>query len=112
MRTLSILVPVFLIAACSDDGGGTTAPLPPSNLEVSNVSGGGHLTWTDNADNEDEFIIMRKTGTGALVEIDSIPFNGNQYHDESVVAGTAYVYQVVATNAAGDAPSSEVPFTP
>jgi hypothetical protein len=108
MRTTLL---VFLLAACSSDGG--SPPAPPSNLAVSNVAGGGHLTWTDASNNEDQFVIMRRTSTAtAFDDIDTVPFDTAQYHDSSVVAGTTYVYTIAAINADGEATSNEVTFTP
>ena len=109
MRTTILL---FLVAACSSDDG-ASAPTAPANLAVSNVAGGGHLTWTDASDNEDQFVIMRRTSTAtAFDDIDMVPFDTTQYHDSSVVAGTTYVYTVAAINAEGETTSNEVTFTP
>lgn len=69
-----------------------------------------HLTWTDNADNEDGFSIERMiTGTGAFAEVATETFDIEQYHDSSAAAGTSYNYRVRAMNAEGmSAPSNEV----
>jgi len=109
MRTTLL---IFLLAACSSDDG-ASPPTAPSNLAVSNVAGGGHLTWTDASDNEDEFVIMRRTlPATAFDDIDMVPFDTTQYHDSAVVAGMTYIYTVAAINAEGEATSNEVTFTP
>jgi len=105
---------LFLLAACGDSGHGDASapPAAPSNLVVTMVSGGGHLTWTDNSDNEEHFMIMRKPMGGAYDDIDMVSFNITQYHDSSVTAGTTYVYMITAMNSKGEASSNEVTFTP
>lgn len=107
MRTILF---VLVLAACSDDGG--APPAAPTNLGVSNVGGGAHLVWTDNSDNEDEFVVLRKTATTSYAEVGTVPFDTSQFHDAVVVAGTAYTYVIAARNDAGEASSNEAAFTP
>lgn len=113
MRSVTPVVFLVLVAACGSEHGDASAPpVAPSNLVVSNVGGGGHLTWKDNSDNEDHFMVMRKPMGGTYDDVATIDFNATQYHDSSVVAGTTYVYQIMAMNSAGQATSNEVTFTP
>lgn len=112
MRKLITLV-LLSIAACGEGHGDADAPpSAPTNLAVSNVSGGAHLTWMDTADNEEHYMVMRKPMGGAYDDIDMLAFNSTQYHDSSVTAGTTYVYMVMAMNGKGEASSNEVTFTP
>lgn len=112
MRHLLLLVLPLAITACSSDGGGS-APKAPSNLAASKLGTGIHLTWTDNSDNEDEFMIMRMVGSGAYTELTSVTFNTTQFHDDPVTVGTKYMYHVMAMNADGtSAASNEVMLTP
>ena len=39
-----------------DDSGGADVPAAPSGLAVEALEGGAHLTWTDNSDNETQFM--------------------------------------------------------
>lgn len=117
MRNVASLILVMALASlagCGEhhDGNADTPPTAPTNLMVSNVSGGAHLTWTDTASNEDHYMIMRKPMGGAYDDIDMLAFNSTQYHDSSVTAGSTYVYMVTAMNAKGEASSNEVTFTP
>jgi hypothetical protein len=114
MRHLvATLAMVLFGAGCgSEHGDAAVAPAAPTNLAVSNLSGGGHLTWADNSDNEDHFMIMRKAQDGTYDDIDILTFNSTSYHDASVIAGTTYVYMVMAMNSKGEASSNEVTFTP
>jgi fibronectin type 3 domain-containing protein len=109
---------VALVASLGTACGGedhddaTTPPAAPSNLQASEVAGGAHLTWSDNSDNEEHFMVMRRLQSGDdFEEVATTTFDAEQYHDESVATGTAYVYQVIAMNGAGEASSAEVSFT-
>ena len=110
--TLLALALPLTIACSSEEHGGGAGPAAPTNLAASPLSGGVHLTWTDNSSDEDEFMIMRKTGAGAYEHVTSVTFNTTQYHDAAVTAGTQYTYQVTAMNASGEGPSNEVTITP
>ena len=112
MKTLAIvLFGGFLLSCATDSGGGDNPPTAPTNLGVERLGSGGHLTWTDNADNEEEFMIMRKDGTAAYVELVRVPFDSTAYHDEPLTTGTTYTYMVMSMNAAGQAESNEVMYT-
>jgi fibronectin type 3 domain-containing protein len=113
------LFTTFLLVACTacasdsgdDDTSGGGAPAAPTNLQVTEAAGGGHLTWTDNSDNEEHFMVQRKVdGDAAFEEISTQPFNATQYHDADVTSGTTYVYKVTAMNADGEADSNDVTF--
>jgi large repetitive protein len=110
MTRIFTLVVVLAAAGCSDSGG--SAPAAPSNLIVAPLGAGAHLTWDDNSADETEFVIMRQEIDldDAMIEIASVPFDGVQFHDEPVTSGATYVYQVIATNEAGDAESNQVSF--
>jgi hypothetical protein len=95
-----------------DHGNADTAPAAPTALAAAPLSGGAHLTWTDNSDNEEMFMVMRKQMGGAdFAQVAMTDFDAVQYHDASgIVSGTTYVYMVTAMNAAGTADSNEVTF--
>jgi hypothetical protein len=104
------ILALSFITACSDEPATGDPPAAPTNLEVVQAGGGAHLTWADNSDNEDEFLIMRKEGTAEYQEIASVPFDTVQYHNEPLTAGASYTYKIVAVNADGEAESNEVTF--
>lgn len=111
----SLLLTLLAVAAaaCSggdDDDDGASVPSAPSSLTAMLMTNQPHLTWTDNADNEDGFSIERMiTGTGSFAEIATETFDIEQYHDTSAAAGTSYTYRVMAENAEGmSAPSNEI----
>ena len=95
-----------LLSACGgDDGGG--APAAPTNLTGSVLSGGAHLTWMDNSDNETQFMIMRKEmGAADYTTVATPPFNTTTYHDAPLTSGKTYLYMVMAMNDAGESPGS------
>ena len=113
MRSLAIVLSLVVgnASSSSDGGGGDSPPSAPTGLGVERLGGGGHLTWTDNSDNEEEFMIMRKEGTGAYVELGSVPFDSTAYHDEPLTTGSTYTYMVMSINEAGQAESNEVNYT-
>ena len=98
---------------CGDHGGGgggggdnppATPPAAPSNLAaVAASSSQINLDWTDNADNEDGFILERKTGVaGTWAEIATVGANVASSPDLGLTASTTYYYRVRASNTAGN----------
>lgn len=63
-----------------------TLGIPPVNLV--------ELTWADNSDDENGFIIERKSGTLNFTTIDSVDSNITNYIDEVVIDTTSYNYRV------------------
>lgn len=57
-----------------------------------------NLSWNDNSDNENGFIIERKTNNQSFVVIDSVGFNITNYTEWNVVDTTLYTYRVRAYN--------------
>lgn len=57
-----------------------------------------NLTWTDVADDEGEYRVERKSGSGAFTQVASLSANSTSYSDESVSDGTSYVYRVIAAS--------------
>ncbi len=103
------------------DGAAGTAPTAPSNLAAVGISAGQiRLTWTDNSDGEDGFVLYRKQqGSGADFSIVSPPAiaNATSYVDSGgdtpagiLQSGTMYCYRVAAYNVHGL--SLAVPATP
>jgi glucose/arabinose dehydrogenase len=54
------------------------------------------LDWNDNSDNEEGFIIERKTIGSDFVIIDSVQANQNSFVDINVIDSTIYIYRVRA----------------
>ena len=107
---LRILSLSLLLAACASDD--AAAPAAPTNLAVSALGAGAHLTWKDNSTDETEFVIMRqRMGTDtAMTELARVPFNGTSFHDEPITAGATYIYMVVVTNENGENQSNQATF--
>jgi transcriptional regulator CtsR len=88
---------------------GPTIPQAPTSLAVQELSPGvAGLTWTDNSDNEEGFIIERQEDSGGYVELDSIGADQTSYNDSTVVAGFTYDYRIFASNATGRSTESNV----
>ena len=50
--------------------------------------------------------ILRKTGTGAFAQVSQVPWNLTSFTDTGLSQHTQYMYEVVATDAVGDAAAS------
>src|SRR5689334_14018114 len=101
MRLALALMCVWVVCSC----GGTTptpgSPTAPSELKVTQLGGGAHVTWKDNSTDEDDFEIWRKEGNGEFIKLFTVIFDIVQYHDAAVGPGATYTYRVRAENAKG-----------
>lgn len=67
-----------------------------------------NVTWLDNSDNEDGFIIEKTVMSNPNYQkIADLPANETNYVDFQIVSGETYCYRVSAYNSAGTAQSSE-----
>lgn len=118
MKSLRGLAFTFILAilgaaSCSM---GDMMPNPPTDLKAAALSGGAHLTWKDNSDDESAFMIERMVGTAAYTQLTSVPFDTTAYHDPNLAPGT-YMYRVMAMPKSGSHEagtgkySNEVTFT-
>ena len=85
-------------------------PSAPGNLVGQVISNplSVQLTWTDNSNNENGFIIERETlGPDAFTVIDTVQANQNTYTDLNVTYMT-YAYRIAAFNAGGQSAYSNV----
>ena len=94
-------------SAYSNEANDTTLTDPsdaPSGLSATAVSNSRiDLSWTDNASNEDEFRLERKTGaSGTYFQIGTAGADATSYADTSCSAFTTYYYRVRAYNADGN----------
>ncbi len=88
-------------------------PLAPSNLTATlTIDNYVSLSWQDNSDNEDLFIVYRGSRTAITPSnqfyqaIAKVRPNVTTWVDRSVVSNTAYYYKVCAKNAQGESCSS------
>lgn len=67
------------------------------------------LTWRDKSDNENGFVLERKTGTGSFTRVATLSANSSTYTDRSLATGQSYTYRVKSYNDSGESdPSNEV----
>jgi hypothetical protein len=87
-----------------------TAPNAPSGLNARFIrtSGDIRVTWTDNSDNENAFVIERSTNNSTFNALATLPADATAYHDANVVSGARYYYRVRALNDSGSNPSATV----
>ncbi|MBN2449417.1 MAG: hypothetical protein JXR77_03450, partial [Lentisphaeria bacterium] len=76
-------------------------PPAPSGLAAVPTVHQVHLTWTDNAEDEDGFRLTRGGGPGGEEEIGFVGAGVTAYTDDTVEPGTEYTYAVFAYNATG-----------
>lgn len=81
MRNIILTIAIFLTVVCN---AGTIT-----------------LTYNDNSDNEDGFVIERKVDDGDFVEIDRVGPDVETYIDESPAVGSMNTYRVAAFNSFG-----------
>ncbi len=78
-------------------------PSPPSALSASVLSASRiGLTWTDNSDNEDEFILERKSGGGSFAVVATIDGNQTETTVSGLAENTAHTFRLRARNAGDD----------
>ena len=85
--------------SCSDTASGAplTKPAAPSNLAAASICGGIGLTWTDNSDNEDGFVLERAfpLNIGWIYsEFETVGSNITSYQHTGLSAGTEYSYRI------------------
>ncbi|MEI8215812.1 MAG: S-layer homology domain-containing protein [Eubacteriales bacterium] len=76
-----------------------TSPVAaPSVLAATASSGIAALTWKDNSSNEEGFTVERKASGGSFKYLNGTSSGMTALIDNSLVAGTSYVYRVKAIN--------------
>ncbi len=88
----------------------TSLPFAPTELSAASFSSSTvKLKWKDNSDDENGFIIMRKTQfSDSYTEIAKVDANTTEYTDTRIRDDIALSYKVAAYNAAGMAESASV----
>jgi len=85
-------------------------PNAPSNLIAYGYCWEVNLTWQDNSDNEERFIIERKSGSN-FYPLDYVGPNITTYWDIDLPCGMLWCYRVRAYNEAGYSPYSKTACT-
>jgi hypothetical protein len=85
------------------DGGGGTVPEAPENFGAFSLSTSQiELSWTDNSDNEEDFLIERgPSESGPWTTVDTATAGSQSYLDDGLAGGTTYHYRLSARNSAG-----------
>ena len=79
-----------------------SAPAAPSNLAARATSATSILlAWTDNANNEDQFLLEKAVGSGTLTQFKTMAPNNTGLLVTGLAPGTAYSFRVRAKNASG-----------
>ncbi len=84
-------------------------PAAPGGLNVMAASGCEiDLGWTNNATNATGVVIERSTDGVNFSALGATANNGTNYADTTLTPGTTYYYEVVANNADGNSPPSNI----
>ena len=86
----------------------SSVAIPTNLIATSNILGSVDLSWTDNSDNEENFIIERKTDQTDWTEIILLTQNSIAYTDIEVEQGTFYSYRIKAVNAVSQSGYSNI----
>ncbi len=82
---------------------GAFPPDAPSGLTLGSYSASQvTVSWTDNSNNEDAFIVQRSTDGSTYSTVATTSVNALSYSDTSVSAMAFYYYRVKAVNGTGD----------
>lgn len=85
------------------------SPTAPTNLVATSASSASvNLNWTNTASTATGIKIERSTEGTNYTALTTLPAGTTEYTDSTVSPVTTYYYTVVATNAAGDSPNSNV----
>jgi fibronectin type 3 domain-containing protein len=86
-----------------------TAPAPPTNLTATVLSKTQvNLAWSDNANDETNFLIERSTNGATFAQIASVASNITSFASTGLTANKKYYYRVRATNTVGSSAYSNV----
>ncbi|MEP5364131.1 MAG: PHB depolymerase family esterase [Reichenbachiella sp.] len=92
------------VSATTQQEGTNSPPAAPSSLSTTTTGMSSiQLSWQDNADNENAYIVERSEGNESnYVVITNLSANVESYSDNSLNASTTYFYRVIASNTEGN----------
>ncbi|HEX5761431.1 MAG TPA: fibronectin type III domain-containing protein [Thermoanaerobaculia bacterium] len=91
----------FLYPQSGNSGGGAGKPAAPSGLTaVTQSASSVLLAWTDNANNETNYRVERKTN-GGWTQLPLLPAGSTSFTVTGLTAATSYTFRVRAKNSAG-----------
>ncbi|MCP4322552.1 MAG: fibronectin type III domain-containing protein [Psychromonas sp.] len=94
---------LILLSACG--GSSTSSPALTPDLESKSIL----VEWLDNSDNEDGFIVERRSGDEVdFIVMKFLSRDNVEYIDSNVSLNMGYCYRVSAFNQAGSSLSEEV----
>lgn len=92
-----------IVSATTQNG----VPLPSTGLAaVLQSQTEAKLTWNDNSDSEDNYVLERKEEGGSYTVLKTLGANVTEDNDVTLVANKIYYYRVKAVNTKGNSPYS------
>ncbi|MBC7784032.1 MAG: discoidin domain-containing protein [Burkholderiales bacterium] len=110
--TKAVIPTQYLFPSSKSTGSGvSSAPIAPTGLTATDSSRGSvsgvTLSWTD-VPAESGYNIQRSTDGMTFNTVATTDADETKYVDERTIAGTSYVYRIIAYNSIGSSPSSNV----
>lgn len=90
-----------ILSLYSDESNVPPYPETPSDFTGEVVNGDISLSWTDNADNEDGFLIQKSNNGTDFDTLVTVGANQMTYVDTAAIPGETYYYRIHAFNAHG-----------
>jgi cytochrome c553 len=98
---------------CDGQIGGVSKPEKPTELEAELINNTKvNLSWNDNSDNEDGFIIYKKLTGSEWELVTSLPSDTTNYEGITLKTDKSYSFKVEAKNIAGASASDTINVTP
>ncbi len=98
----------LLSVACTDDGGASAIPAPPTSVTVTSGPGVITVSWEHDGASATGFTIYREAtatggaaGTRTFTDLADVAAAARSYRDEGVAVGTSYRYAVAAQGSGG-----------
>jgi len=92
-----------VIVTVGENTGELNPPAAPSNLQSSNITETSvNLTWTDNANNEDGFIVLQSTDNNTFDQVATTGANSSGKVISGLAPGTTFFFKVYAYNGDGN----------
>ena len=86
------------------------APIAPSNVQATPRSNGDiFVSWVDNSNNEQNFVVEREivnSANSTVIIAPNVPANSTSFLDTNTTVGITYSYQVSASNGIGATPAA------
>lgn len=98
----------------SNEAVATTLEAPPAPEAPSNLTGSVvdfktiSIEWSDNSDNEEGFVVLRKKGDETFINYKTLAENTTEFSDSLLDSETQYAYRIFAFNGGGNSDTTDI----